>query len=110
MHQKLSGGRLRELDSASGGSWGGTQVDKHFVAMLAECLGANTMRTFQKECLQDVFDLLKEFETTKRTITPETTGKSNNKALVFYVSIHVFAVLNKVFYMCTLIRKLCHIA
>lgn len=75
MHQKLSGGRLRELDSASGGSWGGTQVDKHFVAMLAECLGANTMRTFQKECLQDVFDLLKEFETTKRTITPETTGK-----------------------------------
>ncbi|XP_052792658.1 heat shock 70 kDa protein 12A-like [Mya arenaria] len=74
VHQKLANGKLRELDSASGGSWGGTQVDKRFIAMLAQCLGEETMKKFHRECLQDVFDLIREFETTKRTLTPETTG------------------------------------
>lgn len=58
---------------ASGGEWGGTQVDKRFMAMLQAVLGRETMGRFQKECLYDVFDLLKEFEIVKRTINPDTT-------------------------------------
>ena len=74
MHQKLSNGKLRELEKASGGDWGGTQVDKRFLAMLSEVLGRETMTRFHKECISDVFDLLKEFETAKRTISFDTSG------------------------------------
>lgn len=74
VHQKLSNGKLRELEKASGGDWGGTQVDKRFIGMLADVMGKETMVRFYRECVSDVFDLLKEFETSKRTITPESTG------------------------------------
>lgn len=74
VHQKLPNGTLRELVKASGGDWGGTQVDKRFIGMLTDVLGRETMVRFQNECLNDVFDLLREFETAKRLINPETTG------------------------------------
>lgn len=74
VHQKLSNGKLKELETASGGDWGGTQVDRRFMAMLSDVLGRDVMVRFYKECLSDVFELLKEFETAKRTINPDTTG------------------------------------
>lgn len=37
-------------------------------------LGKDTLRRFEEECLHDVFDLLREFETTKRAIQPEASG------------------------------------
>lgn len=74
VHQKLKDGKLRELHKANGGNWGGTQVDKAFVNTLRDVLGKDTLKRFQEECLSDVFDLLKEFETTKRAIQPDSSG------------------------------------
>lgn len=37
-------------------------------------LGKETLKRFEEECLQDVFDLLREFETTKRAIQPDSSG------------------------------------
>lgn len=74
VHQKLKDGKLREIHKASGGNWGGTQVDKAFINTLRDVLGSDTLKRFQEECLNDVFDLLKEFETTKRAIQPDSSG------------------------------------
>ncbi|XP_053400356.1 heat shock 70 kDa protein 12A-like isoform X2 [Mercenaria mercenaria] len=74
LHQKLANGKLRELHKANGGNWGGTQVDKAFVNTLRDVLGQETLKRFEEECLNDVFDLLKEFETTKRAIQPDSSG------------------------------------
>ena len=39
VHEVMSGGHLRELDKASGGAWGGVQVDDAFFRFMNDIAG-----------------------------------------------------------------------
>ncbi|XP_053392729.1 heat shock 70 kDa protein 12B-like [Mercenaria mercenaria] len=79
VHEKLDDGSLKELQKASGGAWGGNEVDKAYMKMFADIVGPEAMETFRNENMTDYFDLLRDFETKKRTITTDTEGKMTFK-------------------------------
>lgn len=70
-----SNGTLKELQKASGGAWGGTQVDESFRQFLIKIVGANILVAFIEQHTSDYIDMLREFETKKRSVKAETTGK-----------------------------------
>ncbi|XP_060585384.1 heat shock 70 kDa protein 12A-like [Ruditapes philippinarum] len=75
VHQKMDDGSLKEIQKASGGAWGGNEVDKSYLQLLENIVQAATMNKFQREEMNDYFDLLREFETKKRSITRNNEGK-----------------------------------
>ncbi|XP_053391497.1 heat shock 70 kDa protein 12A-like [Mercenaria mercenaria] len=75
VHQKMDNGNLKELYTASGGAWGGNEVDKANISKLSDIVGSDAMENFKRKNMSDYFDLLREFETKKRTITTDTDGK-----------------------------------
>ncbi|XP_060571607.1 heat shock 70 kDa protein 12B-like isoform X1 [Ruditapes philippinarum] len=85
VHEKLSDQTIKELYKASGGPWGGTVVDKNYIEWLTQIVGKDTMERFKTEKMMDYFDLLKDFEAKKRTVTPESEGKI---AFKFYSSLN----------------------
>jgi len=72
VHEKNLDGTLKELHRASGGPWGGTRVDCNYIDWLAKMFGEDAMKTFKKEFMRDYFDLLRNFETKKRNVFPDT--------------------------------------
>lgn len=79
VHESTRQGRLKDIHRASGGDWGGTQVDRCFMHMLSSVMGPEALQRFSKEYLYDFFDLLRDFETTKRTISNKMKGKVSIK-------------------------------
>lgn len=79
MHEKMKDGSLKEIHKASGGSWGGVEVDKAYIQMLTNVLGETVVEKFKENHVGDYLDLLRDFETKKRTITNETEGKMTFK-------------------------------
>jgi len=77
VHEKNSDGTLKELHRASGGPWGGTNVDKNYIAWLTTMFGEEAIRRLKREAMCDYFDLLREFEIIKRSVLPETTKMIN---------------------------------
>ncbi|XP_045161878.1 heat shock 70 kDa protein 12B-like [Mercenaria mercenaria] len=75
VHEKQIDNTLKELHKASGGPWGGTVVDDNYLKWLKQIFGSATMQKFKEEQMEDYFQLLREFETKKRSITPESSGK-----------------------------------
>ena len=73
MHEKNLDGTLKELRRASGGPWGGTCVDKNYIDWLAKIFGADTMKELKTKYMREYFDLLREFETNKRSVLPDST-------------------------------------
>ncbi|XP_045181826.2 heat shock 70 kDa protein 12B-like [Mercenaria mercenaria] len=84
VHEKLSDQTIKELYKASGGPWGGTVVDNNYLGWLTQIVGETAMERFKTEKMVDYFDLLRDFEVKKRTVTSETEGKI---AFKFYVSL-----------------------
>jgi hypothetical protein len=56
------------LHKASGGPWGGIYVDNNFLNFLEDLFGEQVMSCFKEECLEDYWDMLREFETNKRQV------------------------------------------
>lgn len=79
VHEKLANGTLKEIHKASGGSWGGVEVDKAYLQMLTNVVGNDAMQKFKKEYVGDYFDVLRDFETKKRSITANSDGKMTFK-------------------------------
>lgn len=79
VHQVVDENRLKELFWASGGSWGGTRVDKAFEKFLAQIFGDGVWKRFCEEATEDVIDLHREFETKKRSIKIDKSGKETVK-------------------------------
>ncbi|XP_060554286.1 heat shock 70 kDa protein 12A-like [Ruditapes philippinarum] len=75
VHQKMGDGSLKEIHKASGGAWGGNEVDKCYLQLLENIVQAEAMDKFKREEMSDYFDLLREFETKKRSITRDNEGK-----------------------------------
>ncbi|XP_060571962.1 heat shock 70 kDa protein 12A-like [Ruditapes philippinarum] len=75
VHQKMDDGSLKEIHKASGGAWGGNEVDKNYLQLLENIVQAAAMDKFKREEMIDYFDLLRDFETKKRSITRDNEGK-----------------------------------
>ncbi|VDI52483.1 Hypothetical predicted protein [Mytilus galloprovincialis] len=77
VHEKLSNGQLKELCRAAGNDCGGTSVDGRFFQMLVKIFGGPLMKKIKDDDPSAYLDLFREFETVKRTITPEKDSKVN---------------------------------
>lgn len=49
VHEKVKGGKLRELHQATGGACGGTAVDAAFESRLNDILGEKVMKRLQEK-------------------------------------------------------------
>ncbi|KAH3717970.1 heat shock 70 kDa protein 12A-like [Dreissena polymorpha] len=67
IQERLPYNQIRVIQKASGGPWGGTCVDKNFIAFLETTFAKHNFAEFQKNELCDYFDLLQSFETKKRS-------------------------------------------
>ncbi|XP_052673330.1 heat shock 70 kDa protein 12A-like [Crassostrea angulata] len=76
VHQKCEDNTLEEVLPASGGPWGGKAVDDRFMNFLKELVGENVWEEFQKVNMDDYLDIMRCFESKKRTIVPEKSGKT----------------------------------
>ena len=77
VHEKNLDGTLKELHRASGGPWGGTNVDNNYIAWLTSMFGEDAMNRLKSEDMRDYFDLLREFEIKKRSVLPDTKNLVN---------------------------------
>lgn len=71
-HHKVTDDELRELCSASGGACGGTTVDREFQNLFENIVGEVVMEHLKNEKTASYLDLLREFETVKRTVSSTT--------------------------------------
>ena len=79
MHEVQEDGSLVELSHASGGDWGGTQVDEAFKQHLIKIVGGNVMRKFSKDSTSEYVDMFREFETKKRSSSDNKEAKVKMK-------------------------------
>lgn len=77
LHEILPDRKIRELQAACGGSFGGTNVDSKFNQFLIKLFGNDVLTELKVKCMQDYLDLFRDFETKKRTIKPESDGRVN---------------------------------
>ncbi|XP_062593077.1 heat shock 70 kDa protein 12A-like [Saccostrea cucullata] len=86
VHEVKAEGKLKELERASGGDWGGTSVDKAFKKMLCDILGGEgAMEGYIHRYTGDYIELLRDFEIKKRKRTDTTEGKITLKIPVTFM-------------------------
>ncbi|KAH3831105.1 heat shock 70 kDa protein 12A-like [Dreissena polymorpha] len=88
VHERQSGGKLKELYKASGGAWGGTKVDEEFRKMLIRLVGGPVFDKFCHGHRGDYLHLMRQLEMKKRTIKPETSGKIRMKVPVVLAELY----------------------
>ena len=66
VHQVQEDKSLKELYKASGGAWGGIQVDEAFKQMVIKITGSNVYFNFCDKNAADFVDMFREFELKKR--------------------------------------------
>ncbi|XP_045205238.2 heat shock 70 kDa protein 12A-like isoform X2 [Mercenaria mercenaria] len=79
IHQVVDKDKLKEIDYASGGAWGGTMVDAAFQEFLIKLIGKHVYEKFEIDCKEDLVHLYREFETKKRNIILGKEGKETMK-------------------------------
>jgi len=72
VHEKNPDGTLKELHRPSGGPWGGTTVDNHYIAWLTTMFGKSAMKKLTDKAMEDYFDILRVFENKKRTLMADS--------------------------------------
>ncbi|XP_056012657.1 heat shock 70 kDa protein 12A-like isoform X2 [Ostrea edulis] len=77
VHQKSVDSNLEKIIPASGGPWGGKSVDDVFMKFMTELMGEKVMEDFKKESMEDYLEIMRTFETKKRTIKPDKDGITN---------------------------------
>ncbi|XP_052780460.1 heat shock 70 kDa protein 12A-like [Mya arenaria] len=75
IHEKKQDGTLKEIHQPSGGPWGGIYVDANYLKFLEHVFGEKAITALKTEEMTDYFDVIREFETKKRTFTKQTKGK-----------------------------------
>ena len=75
VHEVKRDGTLEELDHASGGAWGGTYVDQSFREMLEDIVSKGTLEGFAKAHTADYIEMFRDFETKKRNVPEDPSGK-----------------------------------
>ncbi|KAH3735128.1 heat shock 70 kDa protein 12A-like [Dreissena polymorpha] len=74
VHEVGIGGQLKELYKASGGAWGGTEVDKGFMDFIANMTGKDIIQHFKEKNIEDYLYLLRDFEIKKRNTDSKSPG------------------------------------
>ncbi|XP_060558389.1 heat shock 70 kDa protein 12A-like [Ruditapes philippinarum] len=74
VHHLEYDGKLSEIARASGGAWGGTQVDEAYLRFLQNVFGNEVFQAFRENNTADFLEMLREFETKKRTINKKKEG------------------------------------
>ncbi|XP_062582262.1 heat shock 70 kDa protein 12B-like [Saccostrea cucullata] len=74
VHQKCEDNTLEEVLPASSGPWGGKSVDDAFIKFLTELVGESAMTTLKQEYIDDYLEIMRGFETKKRTRMPNKLG------------------------------------
>ncbi|WAR14045.1 HS12A-like protein [Mya arenaria] len=69
VHEITQEGKLKELSQASGGPWGGTNVDDAFLALFHLITGVDIIERLKRENMEDYLELVRNFEVKKRDIT-----------------------------------------
>ncbi|XP_060077647.1 heat shock 70 kDa protein 12A-like [Ylistrum balloti] len=87
VHEKQPDDSLKELLAATGGAFGGKNVDDAFKSFLEDVVGKDTIEKFKNECMEDFIDIFREFETKKRSVTSDE-GKSNKVTMTMPVSLN----------------------
>ncbi|WAR31339.1 HS12B-like protein, partial [Mya arenaria] len=64
-------GSLKEIEKASGGPWGGINVDENYITFLGEIFGEEALSDLKDTNMEDYFKILNEFEGKKRNFTGE---------------------------------------
>ncbi|KAH3833377.1 heat shock 70 kDa protein 12A-like isoform X2 [Dreissena polymorpha] len=75
VHEVVAKGKLKELNHASGGAWGGTRVDAAFEEFLQKIVGKDVFEQFKSTYVEDWVELQRQFELKKRSIEPDKVGK-----------------------------------
>ncbi|XP_061183997.1 heat shock 70 kDa protein 12A-like [Saccostrea echinata] len=75
LHERCKGGKLKEIHRASGGPWGGRDINEAFFSFLKELFGQDVIDKFKIDHMDDYLELEREFETKKRMITFEKPGR-----------------------------------
>ncbi|VDI82370.1 Hypothetical predicted protein [Mytilus galloprovincialis] len=71
VHQKAANCHLKEKHRAMGNDCGGTSIDKRFLKLLEKIVGDTVMKSLKEESPLAYLDLVREFETVKRTVDNE---------------------------------------
>ncbi|KAL3878918.1 hypothetical protein ACJMK2_031244 [Sinanodonta woodiana] len=71
IHEVLEDGNVQEIDMATGGAWGGNEVDEAFIQFLIQIFGTSVMQQFKKEAMDDYIELFRNFELKKRKVDPK---------------------------------------
>ena len=79
VHEKVGGGKIKEVFRASGGPWGGTAVDNRYILLLIKFLGGATIHRFRTEHTYDFLDMMREFEVAKRRFAPDGRTSFNTR-------------------------------
>ena len=64
---------LKELHIPSGGPWGGTCVDREYLAFLENLFGRDVWSEFIKQNPEDLLEIKRKFEAKKRGLTAKST-------------------------------------
>ena len=75
VHTAEEDGRLTGVAKASGGKWGGIQVDMNFLRFLEELVGEDVMKIFKSEYMSSYIHKMRDFEMKKRLISSETSSQ-----------------------------------
>ncbi|WAR26408.1 HS12A-like protein [Mya arenaria] len=75
IQEKEQGGTLKEIHKPTGGPWGGTYVDAKYLKFLEHIFGEKAITSLKTEEMADYFDVIREFETKKRTFSVQTEDK-----------------------------------
>ncbi|XP_062620026.1 heat shock 70 kDa protein 12A-like, partial [Saccostrea cucullata] len=71
VHEKLDNGKLKEVSKASGGAFGGINVDKRLFHFFSKLFGEEAFTQLKSEEICDYLDIFRDFEIKKRTVTDD---------------------------------------
>lgn len=66
---------MLEIHKATGGAWGGTEVDKEFFMFLQDVVGNEEWKRYEKEQIEDMLEMQREFEIKKRNFNTVSSGR-----------------------------------
>jgi hypothetical protein len=75
VHEVVSDNSVKEIQSASGGGWGGILVDKAFKNLLIDLAGPGVYDTFKRTETEDWLDIWRDFEVKKRAFVPDKNAR-----------------------------------
>ncbi|KAL3862551.1 hypothetical protein ACJMK2_008511 [Sinanodonta woodiana] len=69
----MEDGNLKEIHKATGGAWGGQEVDEAFKQFLIKIFGSPVFQKFKMDAIEDYIGLFRDFEVKKRISSPDGT-------------------------------------